>query len=185
MFREALADILSRLEQARAHGLLQAYALIGGFAVSTWGVPRATQDIDFAVAIGSADPQALATFIGGRYEAGGLDDPLRGVVHVSIEVGSEAVSLQLIFLSSALEDVAFRRVATISVMERVIPVVSWQGLVLLKLYAGGPQDKLDAHQILRVRHPTPDDLQQIAEMAESLGILKEWTALLSVHQTGN
>lgn len=77
MFQEALTEILSRLETARNRGLLQAYALIGGFAVSAWGVPRATQDIDFAVAIGSANPQALATFLGGRFEAGEPDDPLR------------------------------------------------------------------------------------------------------------
>lgn len=69
MFQEALVNILSRLETARNRALLRAYALIGGFAVSAWGVPCATQDIDFAVAIGAADPQALANFMGGRYEA--------------------------------------------------------------------------------------------------------------------
>ena len=96
MFQEALTEILSRLEDAQNRRLLQAYALIGGFAVSAWGVPRATNDIDFAVAIGAADPQALAIFLGGRFEAGEADDPLRGVVHTSIQVGSTAVSLQLI-----------------------------------------------------------------------------------------
>jgi hypothetical protein len=39
--------------------------------------------------MGQADPQALATFIGGRYQAGEPDDPLRGVVTVPIEVGHE------------------------------------------------------------------------------------------------
>ncbi len=181
MFQEALATILSRLESARAHGLLRAYALIGGFAVSAWGMPRATQDIDFAVAMGSSDPEALATFLGGRYEAGGPDDPLRGVVHASIEVESEAIALQLIFLSSPLTEVTFRHIHILAVMDRAVPVVSWQVLVLLKLYAGGPQDLLDAQQILKVRHPQPDDLRQIAETAESMGILEEWTALLSRH----
>jgi hypothetical protein len=68
-------------------------------------------------------------------------------------------------------------------MDQIVPVVSWQVLVLLKLYAGGPQDKLDAHQILQVRNPQPDDLEQIREMAESLGILKDWFLLLNLHQT--
>ena len=184
MFQEALANILSRLETARNRGLLRAYALIGGFAVSAWGVPRATRDIDFAIAIGSAVPQALATFIGGRYNAGETDDPLRGVIQASIEVGSEVVPLQLVLFPAALTEVTFRDVESFLVMEQVVPVVSWQVLVLLKLYAGGPQDQLDARQILQVRHPQPDDLQQIREMAESLGILKEWTTLLSLHQTG-
>ena len=63
MFQEALADILSRLETARTRGLLRTYALIDGLAVRP-GVPRATQDIDFAVATGPAGPRALAAFVG-------------------------------------------------------------------------------------------------------------------------
>ena len=121
MFQEALTEILSRLEAAQNRKLLQAYALIGGFAVSAWGVPRATNDIDFVVAIGAADPQALAIFLGGRFEAGEADDPLRGVVHTSIQVGSTPVSIQLIFFPSAITEIAFRRVETFSVLERMVP----------------------------------------------------------------
>jgi hypothetical protein len=150
VFQEVLTDLLFRLETARNRGLLQAYALIGGFAVSAWGVPRATQHIDFAIAIGSANPQALATFLGGRFEAGEPDDPLSGVVHAFIQVGADPVALQLIFFPSSLTKITFKHVVTLSVMERV-PVVSWQMLILLKLYAGGPQDKLDTQQILQVR----------------------------------
>lgn len=182
MFQEALTEILSRLETAKNRRLLRAYALIGEFAVSAWGVPRATNDIDFAVAIGAADPQALAIFLGGRFEAGEADDPLRGVVHTSIQVGSTSVSLQLIFFPSALTEVAFGRVETLSVLERMVPVVSWQALILLKLYSGGPQDTLDAQQILQVRRPQAEDLEPIGEMADSLGILENWIALLNHHQ---
>jgi hypothetical protein len=185
VFQEALTEILSRLEDAQNRRLLQAYALIGGFAVSAWGVPRATNDIDFAVAIGAADPQALAIFLGGRFEAGEVDDPLRGVVHTSIQFGSTAVSLQLIFFPPALTEVAFGHVETLSVLERMVPVVSWQALVLLKLYAGGPQDTLDAQQILQVRCPQPEDFKKIGEMAESLGILEDWTTFLSLYQRKN
>ena len=184
MFQQALTDVLSRLETARAHGLLEAFALIGGFAVSAWGVPRATQDIDFGIAIGSANPQALATFLGGRFEPGEPDDPLKGVLHTSIQVGSVSVPLRLILFPSSLTEIAFRRVETLSVMDQVVPVVSWQVLVLLKLYAGGPQDTLDAHHILQVRHPQSDDLEHIRKMAESLGILKDWGILLNFYQKG-
>jgi hypothetical protein len=55
-------------------------------------------------------------------------------------------------------------------------------LVLLKLYAGGPQDKLDAHHILQVRNPQPRDLGEIGNMAESLGILEDWATLLNLYQ---
>lgn len=182
MFQEALTEILSRLQAAQNRRLLHAYALIGGFAVSAWGVPRATQDIDFAVAIGAADPQVLAMFLDGHYETGDADDPLRGVIHTSIQAGATPVSLQLIFFPSALTEITFRHVESLSVLEHVVPVVSWQALILLKLYAGGPQDTLDAQQILQVRHPQTEDLKQIGEMAESLGILESWTPLLSHYQ---
>jgi hypothetical protein len=185
VFQEALATILARLESARTDGLLQAYALIGGFAVSAWGVPRATQDIDFAVAIGSTTPQALAAFLGGRYEAGEADDPLTGVLHASFEGGNEPVPLQLIFLPPIFTKVTFQQVEWLPVMDRTVPVVSWQTLVLLKIYAGGPQDVLDARQILTMRHPQPDDLHQITEMAKSLGILEEWTTFLRCHPQGD
>ena len=179
MFQEALAEILSRLETARSQGPLSGYALIGGFAVSAWGVPRATQDFDFAIAIGHADPQALATFIGGRYQAGEPDDPLRGVVTVSIEVGHEPISLQLVCLPSPLTELAFNHIETLSVLECSVPVVSWQVLIILKLYAGGPHDLLDVHQILKVRRPQAKDLQDIASMAEVVGVLNEWIVLLN------
>ena len=177
MFQEALAEILSRLETAQSRGLLSRYALIGGFAVSAWGVPRATQDIDFAIAIAQADPKALAAFIGGRYQAGEPDDPLRGVVVVSIEVEHEPISLQLLFFPSLLTELAFRHVETLSVLACSVPVVSWPVLIILKLYAGGPRDLLDVHQLLKVRRPQANDVQEIDSMAQVAGVLSEWKNL--------
>ncbi len=177
MFQEALAEILSRLETAQSRGLLSRYALIGGFAVSAWGVPRATQDIDFAIAIAQADPKALAAFIGGRYQAGEPDDPLRGVVVVSIEVEHEPISLQLLFFPSLLTELAFRHVETLSVLACSVPVVSWPVLIILKLYAGGPRDLLDVHQLLKVRRPQANDVQEIESMAQVAGVLSEWKNL--------
>ena len=183
MFQETLVEILSRLETAQSRGLLTGYALIGGFAVSAWGVPRATQDFDFAIAIDHANSQTLAAFLGAQYHAGGPDDPLQGVVHVAIEVEGQSIPLQLVVFPSALTELVFRHVELLSVLERVVPVVSWQVLVLLKLYAGGPQDMLDARQILKVWHLRQDDLKGIVEMAESVGLLNEWTALLNLNRT--
>ena len=177
MFQEALAEILSRLETAHGRGLLSRYALIGGFAVSAWGVPRATQDFDFAIAIDQAEPQALATFIGGRYQVGEPDDPLRGVVTVSIEVEHEPISLQLVCFPSLLTELAFRHIEMLSVLECSVPVVSWPVLIILKLYAGGPHDLLDVQQLLKVRRPQAKDVQEIESMAQVAGVLGEWKNL--------
>jgi len=121
-----------------------------------------------------ADPQALATFVGGRYQAGEPDDPLLGVATVSIEVEHELISLQLVSLPPPLTELAFKHIETLSVLECSVPVVSWPVLIILKLYAGGPHDLLDVHQILKVRQPQAKDLQDIESMAQVMGVLSEW-----------
>jgi hypothetical protein len=183
VFQEALVEILSRLETAQRRGLLTSYALIGGFAVSAWGVPRATQDFDFAIAINRGSAQGLTTFLGAQYDVGGSEDPLEGVVHGAIEAEGQSIPLQLVVFPTVFTELVFGHVEPLSVFGRIVPVVSWQVLILLKLYAGGPQDRLDARQILKVRHTRRDDLKGIAEMAEAVGLLAEWTDLLNLDRT--
>lgn len=182
MFQEALIHSLTQLDRAKSGGYLRDFALIGGFAVAAWGVPRATHDLDFAVATGSADPHAAAAFLGGRYAAGDPDDPLQGVIHLSVEQDHASVPLQLVVFPPSFADMIFRHVERLPVMGRIVPVVSWQVLILLKLYAGGPQDRLDARQILKARHPMQDELQRMTGMAESVELLEPWLALLDSHQ---
>jgi hypothetical protein len=177
VFEKALTEALNRLDAARGAGLVANYALIGGLAVSAWGVPRATQDIDFAIAIGANDPQALATFLGGRYDGGDPDDPLMGVIRATVTVAAAAVPLQLVFLPSKFTGAIFQEVKTLSILNHRVPVVTWESLVLLKIYAGGPQDLLDVRQILKVRQPSETELARISNLAERLGIQEEWTEL--------
>jgi hypothetical protein len=101
----------------------------------------------------------------------------QGVVTVSIEVEHEPISLQLVCFPSLLTELAFRHVETLSVLECSVPVVSWPALIILKLYAGGPQDLLDVHQILKVRRPQAKDVQDIESMAQVAEVLSEWKDL--------
>ncbi len=175
MFRQALTDIIQRLAEVKAGGLLQHYALVGGFAVSAWGVPRATRDIDFAVALGETDPVALATRLGACYRPAEPDDPLRGVFHIDIKVAQQTVPVQLIVVPPTWTQVIFGGVETLSVLECPVPIISWQALVLLKVYAGGPVDLQDARELLTLHQPDSTDLKQLAE---SIGLLTELETLL-------
>ena len=96
---------------------------------------------------------------------------------VSIEVEHEPISLQLVCFPPLLTELAFRHVETLSVLESSVPVVSWPVLIILKLYAGGPHDLLDVHQILKVRRPQAKDVQDIESMAQVAGVLSEWKNL--------
>lgn len=173
MFPEVLSRVVTRLEQARKNGLLQAYALIGGFAVSAWGVSRATQDIDLAVALGTSAPQALSTHLGAAYEAGDADDPLQGAFHLTIETNGQEVPIQLILLRSKWTDVAFKGVTTLNILGCAVPVVNWHALVLLKLYAGGPVDLQDARSIVAVRTPNAAEREHLVAEADTLGLGQE------------
>lgn len=180
MFRQALIEILRRLDQARQESLIRSYALVGGLAVSAWGVIRATQDIDLAVALGGADPLALAKRLTAAYHPGGADDPLQGVFRLELSFGgSSPIPVQLIQFRPEWTDVLFQGVEAVSILDCRVPVVQWQALVLLKLYAGGPVDVRDAGSILTLRQPTPAEKVALAAQAQALGLAEECNALLA------
>lgn len=182
MFAQALTDVVRRLDEAQAHRLMDHYALIGGFASSAWGVPWATHDVDFAVALGSADPAALARHLRAEFQLGESNDPLRGVFRTSVTVDALPVPIQLVLLHPAWNSIIFRGIEILSVFGCAVPVVSWQALILLKLillklYAGGPQDLLDAQQILAVRQPTQAEQHAVSALADKVGLSAAWQAL--------
>lgn len=174
MFQEALHDIVARLARARTQGLLEQFALIGGLAVSVWAEPRATRDLDFAVALQAGSPQLLADFLHGTYRAGEPGDPLRGVITASSGMDERTIPVQLIFLPRSLSAVVFERMHDVTVLGGVVPVVAWEPLVLLKLYAGGPRDLLDAKQICATQAPDAGALAFVATLAKRAGLSEEW-----------
>ncbi|ULA63388.1 MAG: hypothetical protein LZF86_110083 [Nitrospira sp.] len=174
MFQEALHDIVERLAKARTQGLLEQFALIGGLAVSVWAEPRATRDIDFAVALQAGSPQSLAEVLRGTYRAGDLGDPLLGVITASSGMRERTIPVQLIFLPRRLSAVVFERMQEVTVLGCVVPVVAWESLVLLKLYAGGPRDVLDAKQICAAQAPDAGALTAVATLANRAGLSEEW-----------
>ncbi len=178
MFAQAITEIVRRLDDAQARHLLEQYALIGGFAVSAWGVPRATHDVDFAMALGSSEPAALAQFLQAEFQPGDPNDPLRGVFRTHVAVNELSVPIQLIVLPTAWNSILFRDMTLLLVLGCTVPVVSWQVLILLKLYAAGPQDLLDAQQILAVRQPTEAERKALETLAGQVGLSEEWQAMV-------
>jgi hypothetical protein len=181
VFSKALNHIINRLAQAQKARLIHSYALIGGFAVSAWGIARSTQDIDLAVALGTSAPQALATYLGAENESGGIDDPLQGLFSLSLKSEGQDVPVQLIVLPSKLAVVAFNGIATLTVLGYSVPVVNWQALVLLTLYAGAPVDLQDARSVVAVRKPSVTRREDLIAQADALGLAHEVRVLLDSH----
>jgi hypothetical protein len=181
-FGQALTEIVRRLETAKNGGLLRGYGLIGGFAAAAWGVPRATHDIDFVLVAGSTDHREIAEAIGAQFRAGDPSDPLRGVFHLTIDTKGQVIPIQLILLPTRWTDAVLNGLQTLPILDCSVPVVSWQTLVLLKLYAGSPQDLTDAEAVLATRQPNAGQLREMISVAHTVGVSKELREFL--HRLG-
>lgn len=142
-----LARVVGRLAE---HGI--PCALIGAEALALRGVSRATADRDLLVTDRATLADAFWKDLGQpdtrcEIRRGDYDDPLAGVVRftadderpIDLIVGRQNWQAQILLRSAQLDlgDVS-------------IAVPSAADLVLLKLYAGGPQDAWDIAQLLDV-----------------------------------
>jgi len=144
------------------------FALIGASAMAIHGVSRSTQDIDLLVSdrrvLADDFWSSLPSKVTIDVRSGDADDPLAGVVRcgsagqrdVDVIVGRGAWEGEL---------VARAQPTTYSGVE--LPVVQLPDLVLLKVYAGGSQDRWDVEQLLA----RPDRDAVIATLEERLAPL--------------
>ena len=137
-----LDDVVATL---RAAGI--AHAVIGAAAMAAHGVSRATADVDLLATapetLRSPTWDSLGATSAVEIRRGGDDDPLAGVVRITRrgELDVDVVVGKRVWH----RDCVSRAIAP---TEGGIPVVRREDLVLLKLYAGGPQDAWDIHQLI-------------------------------------
>lgn len=179
MFAEALQDIIGRLERARQQAVLRAYALVGRLAMAAHQVPRATRDIDFVVALGGTNPVELAKFLLATYRPGEPDDPLAGMFELHIPTGQPPIPVQLVLLRPPWPDVVLDEVEVLNLAGQDVPVARWDRPLLLKLYAGGPTDLLDAQGLWGAVQPDSAAVKNLAALAARVGLGTELSAFLS------
>ena len=153
--------------------------------VATRGFGQALTEIvriDFVLVTGSTDQRRIAEATGAQFRAGDPSDPLRGVFHLTIDAKAQAIPIQLILLPTRWTDAVLNGLQTLSILDCSAPVVSWSTLVLLKLYAGSPQDLTDAEAVLAVRQPTTAELKEMISLAHTVGVSKEMQEFL--HRLG-
>ena len=120
-----------------------AHALIGAAAMAAHGISRATADVDLltvdpaVLTAGSWTPLADAR-ASVRVARGDPDDPLAGTVRLT-RANDRTVDV-------VVGRYAWQR----EVAGHAVRVVALEGLVLLKLYAGGPRDAWDVQLLLEV-----------------------------------
>jgi hypothetical protein len=141
------------------------YALIGAAALAARGVARSTYDIDLlTTGVGALDSALWASFPADAVDIrrGDLDDPLAGVVRITIDTNRP---VDVVVGKHAWQARAIARAEPIAGGP---PVVLARDLILLKLYAGGAQDLWDIREILALGDPS---LQ--AEVTTDISVLSE------------
>jgi hypothetical protein len=141
-----LARVLEVLEARGARP-----ALIGGMALAAHGVGRATQDFDILVldlTVLSEKPWTALRGSGVEIDIrrGDEADPLAGVVRFT---GVDEPSVDVVVGKRPWQSELLDRRRTLRLGDLPVPVVDAADLVLLKLDAGGPQDRLDIRLLLR------------------------------------
>jgi hypothetical protein len=136
-----------------AHGV--AYAVIGAAAMAVHGVARSTAGIDLLV----TDPRCFEPAPWRPVEAAGArldmrrgdaDDPLAGVIRIS---RVDEPPVDVIVGRSTWQTAIIGRAVRVDVAGAAVPIAGPADIVLLKLYAGGPQDAWDIAQLLDTAPP--------------------------------
>jgi len=151
-------------------------AVMGGFAVRHWGLPRPTYDVDFAVGV---EGEALVRLLSAFDEAGftvptqfltGFTDTLAGMRKVAVscfESGTvwnvDIFLANTVFVRSALE----RRIAS-RIEGHDVAVVSPEDLLHFKLLTNRAKDRADVEDLLFVVGPL--DLLYLLGWAPRLGV---------------
>jgi hypothetical protein len=122
------------------------HALIGAAALAAHGVGRSTLDIDLLTTDSKALDATLWTPLpSSDVRRGDRDDPLAGVVRIE---RSDQQVVDVVVGRSAWQAHLVERAALIEFEDTAIPLVDVPGLILLKLFAGSPQDAWDIQQLL-------------------------------------
>jgi hypothetical protein len=129
------------------------HALVGAAALAVHGVSRSTFDVDLfttdaSVLSASAWGALLEQGVGVDTRVGDYEDALAGVVRFSL-LGQRSVDL-VVGRHQAWQKGVLTRATPFRLGDVELPVATPADLVLLKLFAGGPQDAWDIEQLLAV-----------------------------------
>jgi hypothetical protein len=138
-----LADVVEHLDARSIPA-----ALIGAAALAVHGVARATEDLDLLAVDTAVLDEGLWRELQDADELavrrGDFEDPLAGLIR--LRRGDELV--EVVVGKGAWMRAILDRRSWLTLRAERIPVVDAADLLLLKLYAGGPQDLLDARLLL-------------------------------------
>jgi len=132
------------------------HMVIGGFAVTVWGEPRFTRDLDVTVSVPSDKFAHTIDLICARFHSLS-GDPRRFVTETRVlPIMVEAVPVDLIFAALPYEEEAIARARPIHLKQGSVPVCSPEDLILHKIVSQRPRDHEDIEGVFRYRYAELD-----------------------------
>jgi predicted nucleotidyltransferase len=164
----ALAQTIDELDAASIP-----YMLIGGLALSAWGLPRATLDIDLTLWVPGDNLDRVCDSLCARYHPR-VADPRKfvGKTRVLPVTTNTGVRIDFLFAAFAFEKEMMERAPLRQLGGVTVRVATLEDLILLKLPSSRGRDQEDVRLILGAHgeHLQWDYLLSVADsLAEALG----------------
>jgi hypothetical protein len=147
------------------------HMVIGGFAVTVWGEPRFTRDLDVTVSVPSDRFAQTIDRITSRFISLSQDPVTFATETRVLPLIVESVPVDLIFAALPYEEDAIARAHPIQLNDGTVPVCSPEDLILHKIVSQRPRDHEDIEGVFRYRHSELDYGYldpRIEELAEAL-----------------
>ena len=164
------------------------YAIIGGVAVSLYGVPRLTLDVDINVILAK---KKVGEFLKEAHKAGFM--PLvgnelkfandTGVIPMKFTKGEPFGRCDFIIAQNMLENLAVKRARTKTIGSYKVKVITPEDLILHKLVSDRPRDVEDARGVMLRRKKIDTRyvrlwLRKISRITKKKDLLKIFNSLL-------
>ena len=130
------------------------YAIIGAYAVATWGAVRGTRDLDILIETEAVTRIAKALERSGysvELRTGDADDPIGTVVRAQSGSGEELQQIDIVAGIRGAPPGIVARARPVRLASVTVPVASPEDIIVLKLLAGSPQDLEDIRGIVRMQ----------------------------------
>ncbi|HEV8324995.1 MAG TPA: nucleotidyl transferase AbiEii/AbiGii toxin family protein [Myxococcota bacterium] len=146
-------DVLAALSDALPAGT---FAIVGAVARNAWAPPRATTDLDLALAAtteATAAAEAALVALGYRCVRRNQTDSADDLPDLLIfrRDDPDLRQVDLLIAKTPFEEQVLRRAALFPIGNRPIPVATAEDLLVYKLLAGRPRDWEDVRAIVRTR----------------------------------
>lgn len=174
---ETLFEIVAVLDAERI-----TYAVMGGLAVRVYTIPRATQDVDVTIDIAMDRLEYLrdrlydaGCSIPHAYDSGWLDRVAgMPLFKVARHVESGDVDIDIFVAESYFQDSILTRRVQVEMSGKPVWLVSPEDLVLLKITADRPRDRIDVQDLFFALGDLDD--AYLDQWADKLGIADKLAA---------